>query len=544
MAFLDWILNIIISPIVYVFVGAFLWTILVTVPFLILKYVIFGIEVIGTTLPKILIFGTTENITWNNLPEMFFRFAIIAGGLWFVFFFFILGRYYFQNAETGIESLKTAAKYAGLSIVYMWLIPAGVFLLYTAVDIMFYLLGISSQGNLADLLFNAIKPPGASDKAWQEIINNNYALSLGGFVSIGGAGNAFNIILSAVLGGVLGYGVVVAYFFAAFMIMHKVFDQVFLVIIGPIVATTSIIDGGKRIGMWRDMLISKSLVIFGIIIGSRLYVAFLQQTVTNIEFLTGIKQTDSFFANLPNLLVIILIGIGGSFAFSEFGHLLSSFTGEGASLKESFAHTKSLIGAFGAAGAVGLAGGLAAKGLKAANLTPNNFRARKARKESVEEHQKAIDANVANMKPEERQKWEEEHRIETPNLSVPKSIATGIEGIRSKDESLILQSKKELAHHHAYNQYQKNLEREENIRKQQLKNLYENKGISRSEKDHEAAVINQKYQKSEDIYRQKYKAKVQEIKDYYDPLILAAQLKKINNDGNSGNGTPPVAPAT
>ena len=109
---------------------------------------------------------------------------------------------------------------------------------------------------------------------------------------------------------------------------------------------------------------------------------------------------------------------------------------------------------------------------------------------------------------------------------------------------LILQSKKELAHHHAYNQYQKNLEREENIRKQQLKNLYENKGISRAEKDHKAAVINQKYQKSEDIYRQKYKAKVKEIKDYYDPLILAAQLKKINNDGNSGGGTPPAAPAT
>ena len=532
-----------LGPVIWTFVGAIVWTITITVPFLILKYVIFGIEVLGTTLPKILIFGTTENITWNNLPEMFFRFAIIAGGLWFVFFFFILGRYYFQNAETGVESLKTAAKYAGLSIVYMWLIPAGVFLLYTAVDIMFYLLGISSQGNLADLLFQSIKPPGASDLAWQTIIDNNYALSFPSFIQIGGVLNSFNIILTAVLGAVLGYGVVMAYFFASFMIMHKVFDQIFLVIIGPIVATTSIIDGGKRIAIWRDMLISKSLVVFGIIIGSRLYVAFLSQTVTNIEFLTGIKPTDSFFANLPNLVVIILIGVGGAFAFSEFGHLLSSFTGEGASLKESFAHTKSLIGAFGATGVVSLAGGLAAKGLKAANLTPNNFRARKARKESVEEHQKAIDANVANMKPEQRQKWEEEHRIETPNLSVPKSIATGIEGIRFKDESLILQSKKELAHHHAYNQYQKNLEREENIRKQKLKNLYGNKGISRSEKDHKAAKINQKYQKSEDIYRQKYKAKVQEIKDYYDPLILAAKQKN-NNDGNSGSGTPPAAPAT
>ena len=541
---LNWIIDAIIGPFVWVFIGAVLWTATITVPFLILKYVIFGIEVLGTTLPKILIFGTTENITWNNLPEMFFRFAIIAGGLWFVFFFFILGRYYFQNAETGVEALKTAAKYAGLSIIYMWLIPAGVFLLYTAIDIVFYLIGLSSQGNLADLLFNAIKPSSASDYDWQIIINDNFLLSFDSFKNIGGVSGSLNIILTAVLGAVLGYGVVTAYFFASFMIMHKVFDQIFLVIIGPIVATTSIIDGGKRIAMWRDMLISKSLVVFGIIIGSRLYVTFLGRTVTNIEFLTGIKPTSDFFQNLPNLIVIILIGIGGAFAFSEFGHLLSSFTGEGANLRESFAHTKTLIGAFGATGTIGMTGGLAAKGLKAINQTPNNFRARKAGKESINEHQKMIDDEVSQMSKEERQQWDEEHKIEKPNLSYLGAIGTGMSGIQFRDESLVLKSNKEIEHHHAYNQYQKNLEREEEIRKKQLDSIYRDKKTSRAEKDESAMKINENYRKSEDIYRQKYKAKVKEIKDYYDPLILAAQLKKNNNDGNSGGGTPPAAPAT
>lgn len=107
------------------------------------------------------------------------------------------------------------------------------------------------------------------------------------------------------------------------------------------------------------MMISKALVVFGTVVGSRLFVGFLGTTIDNIALLTGIEAPSdhvTFIANMPNLIVVLLVAVGGAFAFSEFGHLLAAFTGEGASLKESFAQTKTLIGAFSTTGAIGLAG--------------------------------------------------------------------------------------------------------------------------------------------------------------------------------------------
>lgn len=144
--------------------------------------------------------------------------------------------------------------------------------------------------------------------------------------------------------------------------MTKIFDQVFLFVISPAIATTSILDGGKRMNEWRNLTISKSLVVFGIVLGSRIYITLIGYTVQNISLITGIQST-SFWLNFPNYIVILLISAGGAFAFSEFGNLLATFLGEGFGIKASMAQTRSMFHALGTSGAIGkaatkLAGGI------------------------------------------------------------------------------------------------------------------------------------------------------------------------------------------
>ena len=57
------------------------------------------------------------------------------------------------------------------------------------------------------------------------------------------------LAIHSLLGLLLAGGMLLAYFYAALLIMQKVFDQVFLFAIAPVIATTSVLDGGKRIGL-------------------------------------------------------------------------------------------------------------------------------------------------------------------------------------------------------------------------------------------------------------------------------------------------------
>lgn len=363
----DWILD----PIVFFLVNV-LWTVLVTFPYMMLKYLHLGLNLIGTGLIRALLFGTDGQFSFQNLPIMFANFAIISILLFFVFLIGIWVRAGFINSGESQKSLKIALQYAVLSWVFVFLIPVAIFSLYMLIDVLINLISSPEDENIANLLFLAINPLQLNESIMNEIASNNFLLSFNAFKAFGGTSNSGTILLAMILLAAGGIGVFMGYLFAGMSLLQKTFDQIFLFICSPFIAMTTIIDGGKRLINWRDQMIAKSLSIFSILIGSKIFVWVLGYTSKNLANITG---TGDIWVNT---IVLILVALGGAMAFVEFGNIVASFVGEGVGLKESAANTRSLLKSGMAAGgilkSVSSAGKIAAASPKNAIFGKNSLK--------------------------------------------------------------------------------------------------------------------------------------------------------------------------
>ena len=497
--------NFILTPISYAIIAPF-WLIGITVPFLLLKYILKGIEIIATVLPKFLLFGTTGTVSLDNLPEMFFRFIIIALAFWFLLFFIVYLRYAFQDAETGIQSLKTAAKYSFMCWIYIMLIPAGLFVLYTFMDWFMQLIGLNSKEGVAEMLFRALKPNEAATNVWEQIIADNFILYYGSYSALGGWDAFFTVLLHALMGFIIGLGVLLAYFYAGLLIMQKVFDQVFLFIMSPVIATTSVLDGGKRMIQWRDMMIAKCLVIFAIILGSRLYINLLDVTIKNIGKLTGIAGGGNFFTNLPNIITIMLIAIGGAFAFSEFGNLLASFTGEGASLKEASSQTKTMIGAFAATGnAYRGAKNVASAVGKAKDKIIDSKNAKALSKDfSIGAGKNSNSVNFVNRLQMQKDR-----------------ISAYFSGNKNRAQEI----KTKLSYHKEYAKQQKELKKNDDLMNQRMNEIIKNKNLLRSERDSQINRLKNQWEASRGRIKKDFDKNINQLKKEF-------QKPNKNKNGN------------
>lgn len=488
----DWL----IDPIAYI-IFAPVWAIFVMVPFLILKYVILGIELIATALPKLLIFGTTTEITLDNLPTLFFRITIISVAIWLLLFLVVFIKFAFQSSEAGIQSIKVALQYSLLCWIYIALVPIGVFLLYMFLDWIMYLIGLNSTGSVGDMLFMLIKPDNVSVDDWQAIIDRSFFLWLSDYKKMGGYQATMSILFTTVMGLVISLGVLIAYVYASMTIMQKTFDQAFLFILSPIIATSSVLDGGKRMAQWRDMMISKSLVIFGIVLGSRIYVSLIDFVSDNISNITGAPSDPSILNNFLNIVVVALIALGGAFAFSEFGNLLSSFIGEGASLKEAKEQTKSMIAsaatvATGAKAVGSISGKLINKTKIGRKITGKikSIGERRISNRAEEEGLSGAEMDLGNLRNENIQASQFTNRqikaMERNNFK-----ATG------KDASISNPTLHKQIQLHDFNEkYEKQLAKTAELRKKQLKEIDKNKQMYAAEKQKAIDNINQQFEES------------------------------------------------
>ena len=488
----DWL----IDPIAYILFAP-VWAIFVMVPFLILKYVILGIELIATALPKLLIFGTTTEITLDNLPTLFFRITIISVAIWLLLFLIVFIKFAFQSSEAGIQSIKVALQYSLLCWIYIALVPIGVFMLYMFLDWIMYLIGLNSTGSVGDMLFMLIKPDNVSVDDWQAVIDRGYMVTLGDYKKMGGYQATMTIIFTTVMGLVISIGVLIAYVYASMTIMQKTFDQAFLFILSPIIAISSVLDGGKRMAQWRDMMLSKSFIIFGIVLGSRIYVSLINFISDNISNITGIPSDPSILNNFLNIVVITLIALGGAFASSEFGNLLSSFIGEGASLKESRAQTKAMIAsvatvATGAKATGAVSGKLMNKTAIGKKITGKiNARSNaKITREAEEQGLSGAEMDLGNLRNENIQASQFTSRqlkaMERNNFK-----ATG------KDASISNPTLHKQIQLHDFNEkYEKQLAKTAELRQNQLKEIHKNNQMYAAEKQKAIDNINQQFEES------------------------------------------------
>ena len=118
--------------------------------------------------------------------------------------------------------------------------------------------------------------------------------------------------------GLLGSLVMLIMFvISAIIFVQRIFDIVLLYIISPVSISTIPLDEGNRFKVWKDMLISKILSAYGIILVMNLFFLIIPQ----------VYQIKFFDNSFQNGVIYILFLIGGSFAVTKASRVISQLTG-------------------------------------------------------------------------------------------------------------------------------------------------------------------------------------------------------------------------
>lgn len=145
-----------------------------------------------------------------------------------------------------------------------------------------------------------------------------------------------------IVGGIV---IVVMFIMSAVMFIQRIFDIIFLYIISPVSVSTIPVDDGNRFRMWKDMLISKVLCAYGIILTMNLFFIIIPQV-----------QTIAFFNDaFKDGIVKILFVIGGAYAVTKANIVVAQLIGDRSSQNE----TQQLIANIRTAGSMTKGGALA-----------------------------------------------------------------------------------------------------------------------------------------------------------------------------------------
>ncbi len=120
--------------------------------------------------------------------------------------------------------------------------------------------------------------------------------------------------LIGLLGGLV---ILVMFVLSALTFVQRIFDIILLYIVSPVSISTLPLDEGNRFKVWKDMLISKILSAYGIILVMNLFFLIIPQ----------VYQIQFFENGFQNGVVYILFLIGGSFAVTKASRVISQLCG-------------------------------------------------------------------------------------------------------------------------------------------------------------------------------------------------------------------------
>jgi hypothetical protein len=111
---------------------------------------------------------------------------------------------------------------------------------------------------------------------------------------------------------------------AAIRFVQRLFDVILLYVLSPASVATIPLDDGARMRLWREMLISKILSAYGIVLAMNLFFLIVPQ-------INRIRFYDNGF---QNGLIGLLFIIGGAFAVTKAYAVIAQLTGGGAGMQE------------------------------------------------------------------------------------------------------------------------------------------------------------------------------------------------------------------
>ncbi len=161
--------------------------------------------------------------------------------------------------------------------------------------------------------------------------------------------------INYVIGILGGLVMLIMFVISSVTFIQRIFDIILLYIISPITVSTIPLDEGNRFRIWKDMLISKILGAYGIILVMNLFFLIMPQ----------VSQMTFFDNSFENGIVYVLFMIGGAFAITKANLVISQLCGSQAGGREfaqmiynfrsGLAFTKATTGAIGSVigGAIG-----------------------------------------------------------------------------------------------------------------------------------------------------------------------------------------------
>lgn len=121
-----------------------------------------------------------------------------------------------------------------------------------------------------------------------------------------------------------GLVILVMFVMSAIMFVQRIFDIILLYVVSPASVSTIPLDDGGRFRIWREMLISKVLGAYGIILSMNLFFLIIPQ----------VSQISFFGNGFKDGIVQLLFVLGGAFAITKANMVISQLTGSNAGAQE------------------------------------------------------------------------------------------------------------------------------------------------------------------------------------------------------------------
>lgn len=121
-----------------------------------------------------------------------------------------------------------------------------------------------------------------------------------------------------------GLVILIMFVISAIMFVQRIFDIILLYIVSPASVSTIPLDDGGRFKIWREMLISKILGAYGIILSMNIFFLIVPQ-IGNISFFN-----NAFKDGIVQLLFVL----GGAFAITKANMVIAQLTGSNAGAQE------------------------------------------------------------------------------------------------------------------------------------------------------------------------------------------------------------------
>lgn len=324
------------------------WVILIQGPLCLLSIASYALQFMSGGLQWTIFFNTSTSIvngiivppSWSDIkiPWPFIGMLIISFIIGLVVFIIQMCKIYatsnFQEAPFKIRMNQTI-KLALSSIVVSIAIPLFYFLL--TIMMTFFIAAITkifsndNTFNLADYIYNVgfmgnrvenlpLIPGDYSPPSNSEILQYNFLVQI--------LATYFSLI-----------GVTIM----SWMIILKTIELLFLYFTGPVFSAIIPTDGGRKMNLWKDMVISKNCVIIANYMGYWLFMYLLTVSTNVVENINPEGFGDVKKWLLKSFILLAFIG-GSAIGTWQLGPLLASFFGDSFGMRESMSQMKGLVG--------------------------------------------------------------------------------------------------------------------------------------------------------------------------------------------------------